>query len=77
LAKKKVDQKGRIFAYWAVIYFGKYFENCESSSQIWTTFFHSASYVLILPKKGWATFFPQTLLVTLYKRAKYLQKTVA
>jgi hypothetical protein len=46
----------------------QWFGNYGSSAHLWATFFHGASYVLILTKnawgKSWATF-SQTHLVTL------------
>jgi hypothetical protein len=39
---------GRIFAYWAIVYFGHYFDNYRSTANYWATFLHSTSYVLIL-----------------------------
>jgi hypothetical protein len=53
---------GRIFAYWAIVYFEHYF---------WATYFlHGKKCVFILTEKDWATFwalFSQTHLVTLDK----------
>jgi hypothetical protein len=55
---------GRIFAYWAIVYFLKIIE----VDQIFgATFFSTLSFVLILTKKAWATsraIFSQTHLVT-------------
>jgi hypothetical protein len=41
------DQIGRIFVYWAVVYFGLLFENDKSSKNKWAHFFHGSSYVCI------------------------------
>jgi hypothetical protein len=32
------DQIGRIFAYWTIVFFGQFLENCKSSPQIFATF---------------------------------------
>jgi hypothetical protein len=50
------DQIGRIFAYWAIVYFGKFDEIYRNSPNFWANFFHDTSYVLNLTKNGWATF---------------------
>jgi hypothetical protein len=47
---------GRIFAYWAIVYFGHWFENYGSRANFWDTCFHGSSYVLIEAKNDWATF---------------------
>jgi hypothetical protein len=41
------DQIGRIFALWAIVFFGQFFENFISSPNFWVTVFHGKSYVLI------------------------------
>jgi hypothetical protein len=65
------DQIGRIFAYWAVYYFWQLFDNYRRNKKIGLLFtMEQATYVLILTKKGWATFwaiFSQTHLVTLVR----------
>jgi hypothetical protein len=74
------DQIGRIFAQWAIVYFGQWFENYIQSANFWATFFRDISYVLIFTKNGLATFwasFSQTHLVTLLltqKKAKLCKK---
>jgi hypothetical protein len=45
------DQIGRIFAYWAIVYFGQFSENYRSSPQLRGYFFHDQCYALILTKK--------------------------
>jgi hypothetical protein len=45
------DQIGRIFAYWAIVFFGQFIENYRISANSWATFFHSISYALIFTKK--------------------------
>jgi hypothetical protein len=45
------DQIWRVFAYWAIVYFGQRFENYTSCAIFGDTFFHGTSYVLILTKK--------------------------
>jgi hypothetical protein len=55
--------------YWAIVYFGQYFENYRSSP-IFTHFLQGKSYVLIKFDKKWVglyfgRFFSQTHLVTL------------
>jgi hypothetical protein len=34
------DRIGRNFAYWAIVYFGHFFENYKSGPKFWATFFH-------------------------------------
>jgi hypothetical protein len=34
------DQIGRIFAHWAIAYFGQFFENYRSNPNFWDTIFH-------------------------------------
>jgi hypothetical protein len=65
------DQIGRIFAHWAIVFFGK-FKNYKVGQIFWATFYHSKCFVLILTKMGWAKFwaiFSQTH-VTLLTRAR-------
>jgi hypothetical protein len=47
---------GRIFAYCAIVFFGQFFEKCKCSPHFLATFFHGESFVLILTKMDWATF---------------------
>jgi hypothetical protein len=57
------DEIGRIFAVWAIVYFGQFFFNRTISAKFWTIFLYS-----FCPKLGWATIwvsFSQTHLVTL------------
>jgi hypothetical protein len=71
----KGDQIGRIYAQWAIVYFGQCFENYWSGANFWATLFHGTSYVLIMTKNGWATFwatFSQTRLVTLSPFQRFL-----
>jgi hypothetical protein len=42
------DQIWRIFAYWAILFFGQFYENYTRSSNL----FHGRSYTLILTKSG-------------------------
>jgi hypothetical protein len=45
-----VKQGGQIwlvFADWAVLFFGQFFENYRRSPNFWSTFFHGRSYELI------------------------------
>jgi hypothetical protein len=37
--RKQGGQIGRIFAYWAIVFFGQLFENYRSSANSWATFF--------------------------------------
>jgi hypothetical protein len=46
------DQIGRIFAQWAIVYFGQWFEIYIISANFWATFLCDTSYVLILTKNG-------------------------
>jgi hypothetical protein len=50
------DQIGRIFAQWTIVFFGPFFDNYKTSSNSLSTYFHCRSYLLILAKKGRATF---------------------
>jgi hypothetical protein len=45
------DQIGRIFAHWAIIYFGQWFEKLQKENIFWAAFSHGTSYVFILSKK--------------------------
>jgi hypothetical protein len=42
---------GRIFVFWAIVYFWQWFENYRSSGNAWAIIFHGTSYVLILTRK--------------------------
>jgi hypothetical protein len=46
------DQSGRIFAYWAVVYFGLLLENDKSGANYWATFCHGTIFVLSPVKNG-------------------------
>jgi hypothetical protein len=62
------DRIGRIIAYWAIVFFEQFFENYESSLNIWAIFPHSLGFKLILAKHGFGLIlgdFSQTYLVTL------------
>jgi hypothetical protein len=48
LSQEQGDQIGRIFAYWAMVNFGHFFENYRSSINILGTLFHGKNCVLIL-----------------------------
>jgi hypothetical protein len=50
--KDQGDQIGRIFAYWALVYFGLFFENYISSTNSLATFSKCISYAFILTKSG-------------------------
>jgi hypothetical protein len=52
LWQEQGDQIGRIFANWAIIFFGHFTENYRSSANSTGTFYHTASYVLIWTKNG-------------------------
>jgi hypothetical protein len=41
---------GRNFASWAIATFDNFFENYRSATNLWATFPHGSSYVLILTK---------------------------
>jgi hypothetical protein len=66
------DQIGRIFAYWAIVFFGQFFENYRRGTNSWATFFHGKSNALILTKielgLHFGRFFSQAHLVTLAVR---------
>jgi hypothetical protein len=64
------DQIGRIFAYWAIVYFGQFFENKRTIPPLPKDNFFplGKSYVLILPKNEFGYIlgnFIQTDLVTM------------
>jgi hypothetical protein len=44
------DQIGRIFAYWAIVYFGRVLKITEVAQNLGATCFHGTSYALILTK---------------------------
>jgi hypothetical protein len=57
LTRKQGDQIGRIFAQWAIAYFGQWFENYRSSAYFWATFFPQYQLSINFYKKiVWATF---------------------
>jgi hypothetical protein len=63
-ATRQGDKIGRVFADWAIVYFGLLFENYKSRPNYWATFFHGET----CEKTGWATVWAissQTHLVTL------------
>jgi hypothetical protein len=67
-AGRQGDQIGRIFAHWAIVYFGQFFENDRRSLNFLATFFHDENFVFSLTEIGCATFWAilsQTHLVTL------------
>jgi hypothetical protein len=67
VAKKQGDQIGRFFAYWAIVYFGRFIDT-DRSGPSFCAFPHGSGHVLFLTKHGWATFWAnssQTHLVTL------------
>jgi hypothetical protein len=41
------DQIGRIFAFWAIVFFGQNLENYRNSANFWATFFHDTIYIYI------------------------------
>jgi hypothetical protein len=45
LTRDQGDQVGRIFAYWAIVYFGQFLENHRSSPNSWLICFHGIKYV--------------------------------
>jgi hypothetical protein len=62
------DQIGRIFAFWVIVYFRRFFK-LQISRNFWVTFFNSKNYAITLSQHGLAKilgrFFAQTYLVTL------------
>jgi hypothetical protein len=61
---------GRIFAYWALVYFGQFCENNISIPNFWATCFQYKNNLLILTKNGFGyvhfgRFFSQTYMVPL------------
>jgi hypothetical protein len=44
------DQIGRSFAYWVTVYIVQFFENYRSCTNVWATFSHGTSPVVILIK---------------------------
>jgi hypothetical protein len=50
------DQIGRIFAGWVIRLFGQVFWKFQTQPIFWGNFFHGKSYVFILTKMGWTTF---------------------
>jgi hypothetical protein len=48
---KQRDQIGRTFAYWVIVYFGKFYGNSGSSPNSWATFFHGKKYGFVSVKK--------------------------
>jgi hypothetical protein len=44
------DQIGRIFTYWAIVYFGQFFR--DEAEMFWLLFFHGKSCVLKLTPNG-------------------------
>jgi hypothetical protein len=63
------DQIGRIFAHWAIVFFGQLLKITEVAQIFDALLFKGERYKLILRKTGWATFwaiFSQTHLVTPY-----------
>jgi hypothetical protein len=61
---KQGDQIARIFACWAIVFFGQSIANYISSANSWDIFFNSIIYLLIWTKNVGATF-SHTHLVTL------------
>jgi hypothetical protein len=50
------DQIGRIFAHWAIVFFGHILENSRSGTNSLASFCHETKYVLIFDKiMGWET----------------------
>jgi hypothetical protein len=70
-SRKQDDRIGRIFAYWAIAFFGQFLKTAEGALTFLATFFQSKNYVSNLTRKiVWATFwttFPQTHLVALVR----------
>jgi hypothetical protein len=48
-----VTRLGEFSPFWVIIYFGQCFEDYMSATNFWATFFHGASYVIILTKTWW------------------------
>jgi hypothetical protein len=62
----------RIFAHWAIVYFGQFLENYRGNTNFWSPIFYGKSYALILTKMGRAIFwamFSQALPVLKSKAA--------
>jgi hypothetical protein len=47
------DQIGRIFARWAIVFFGQIFKNYRKSLNSWPAYFQGKSYVYINFAKNW------------------------
>jgi hypothetical protein len=50
--RQQGDQIGRVFAPWAIVYFGEFLENHRSSQKLRATFFQCKNNVSILTKKS-------------------------
>jgi hypothetical protein len=74
---------GRIFAHWAIAYFGQFLENNRSRPIFWSTyFFYGKGYAFILTKIGCGQCFSKTHLVltahvSMYILTKVTQKRVS
>jgi hypothetical protein len=53
---KQSDQIGRIFVFWAIVYFGQFFSNYRSQNFLATFSKVCKRYALIFQKMGWAKF---------------------
>jgi hypothetical protein len=56
VGSQQSDKIGRIFAYWAIVFFGQFSENYISSPHFLDTFLRGYCYASILTKMHWATF---------------------
>jgi hypothetical protein len=54
LPAKQCDQIGRIFAYWATVFFWQILENYISTSNYWAIFSTGQFVYLFRQKTGWA-----------------------
>jgi hypothetical protein len=52
LNKEQCDKIGRIFAQWAIVYFGQFLKRYRKSPQSLAAFYQSLDDVLILTKNG-------------------------
>jgi hypothetical protein len=73
LTRKQGDLIGRIFDYWAIVYFGKLFVIYRVNKKNWATFFSDKNFALVLTKNGLGYIlgpFLQTHLVTLHGKTQ-------
>jgi hypothetical protein len=75
LAATQGDQIGRIFAFWAIVFSGQFFENKRSSPKLWATIFRSKNYVLILPNNGLGDIFGRCFHKLIWSPCRHSQDT--